>query len=158
MDELAAMAQPPRTWVELAVLQVVGEQDLVAERLQPALDFHGQVADQAASHLSLLAENTYRTPWLAAKLLSTDRVLAREAARTLVRHIATTRPQNRTLFEQHLFEWGPLWEALVEFSQADPPALLWHGQGRYEAVFRFLASRFLLNPDHVLDSERIHAR
>jgi hypothetical protein len=33
------------TWVHLAVIQVVGEEDLVAERLPVALDFHRSVSD-----------------------------------------------------------------------------------------------------------------
>ena len=68
-DDLAAMAARPKTWVDLAILQVVGEQDLVAEYLPEALDSHRSVTDQAAAHLHLLGDNTFRTPWLAAKLL-----------------------------------------------------------------------------------------
>jgi hypothetical protein len=51
-----------------------------------------------------------------------------------------------------------LWRSLDFFSKADPPVLLWHDNGRYETLFKFLAPRFLLAPDHVLDAERIHAR
>ena len=51
-----------------------------------------------------------------------------------------------------------LWRSLLVFYAEDPPVLLWHGKGRFEALFRFLAPRFLLAPDHVLDAERIHAR
>ena len=69
-DDLAAMAARPKTWVDLAILQVVGEQDLVAEYLPEALDFHRSVTDQAAAHLHLLGDNTFRTSWLTAKLLS----------------------------------------------------------------------------------------
>ena len=36
--------------------------------------------------------------------------------------------------------------------------LLWKGHGKFEALFKFLAPRFLLGPDHVLDCERVHAR
>ena len=36
--------------------------------------------------------------------------------------------------------------------------LLWQDSCSYEALFRLLAHRFLLAPDHVLDAERIHAR
>ena len=55
------LAERPKTWVDLAVLQVVGEQDLVAERLESAC--------HAAAHLNLLLDNSFRTPWMAAKLL-----------------------------------------------------------------------------------------
>ena len=47
------LEERPKTWVELAVLQVVGEQDLVAERLVPALAFHRPVSDHAAAHQPL---------------------------------------------------------------------------------------------------------
>ena len=155
---LEAMVNRPKTWVDLAVLQVVGEEALVAERLQESLDFHRTVTDQAAAHLHLLADNTFRTPWLAAKLLSKDKDVARDAACSLVKHLSTTRPLNRTSFEKHVFTTQHLWQSLVEFSKAEPAVLLWHDDGRYESLFKFLSSGFLLGPDHVLDAERIHSR
>ncbi len=75
-EALQAMEHRPRTWVELAMLQVVGEQNLVLEKLEEALNFHRSVSDQTAAHLNLLSDNTFRTPWLAAKLLSKDQALA----------------------------------------------------------------------------------
>ena len=157
-EDLVAMDPRPKTWVELAVYHVVQERDLVAERLPEALEFHRKVSDQAGSHLKLLADNTFRTPWIAAKLLSKNKTLARDSAVALVKHLVTTRPGNRTSFENHLFNTEPLWKALEEFSKAEPPVLLWHGRQQYEALFKFLAPRFLLAPDHVLDAERVHAR
>ena len=158
LDDFQAMDPQPKTWVELAVLKVVGEQDLVDEHLRDALDFHRAVTDSAAGHLALVGDNTFRTPWLAAKLLSQDTANAQAAAKDLAKHLATTRPGNRTGFEEHMFETESLWTSLTAFSKADPPVLLWHGQGKYEALFRFIAPRFLMSPDHVLDAERIHAR
>ena len=105
-----------------------------------------------------MGDNTFRTPWQAAKLLSCDKDLARAAAKDLARHLASTRPGNKTLFEAHVFDSESLWRDLVAFSEADPPVLLWHGQGKFQNLFRFLAPRFLLAPDHVLDAERVHAR
>ena len=64
------MEERPKSCVALAVFQVLGEERLVGEKLQEALDFHRCVSDQAAAHLNLLSDNTYMTPWLAAKLLS----------------------------------------------------------------------------------------
>ena len=94
-----ALNERPNTWAHIAVLQVVVEEDLVSERLQVALDFHWSVSDQAAAHLSLLYDNTFRTPWLAAKLLSTEKALANSSAAALVRHLVTpslgTRPLSR---------------------------------------------------------------
>ena len=157
-EAFRAMAKEPKTWVELAVLEVVGDEDLVGDRLKEALEFHRAVTDQAAGHLNLLGENTFRTPWLAAKLLSKNAVVARSAAASLVMHLVSTRPANRTSFENHLLDTEYLWRNLVDFSRADPAVLLWHDHGRYATLFKFLASRFLLAPDHVLDCERIHAR
>ena len=108
--------------------------------------------------MSLIADNTFRTPWLAAKLLSNDANVAKEAAASLARHLASTRPSNRTNFEKHMFETECLWKDLVDFSETDPPSLLWHRNGQFVALFRFLAPRFLLSPDNVLDAERVHAR
>ena len=42
--------------------------------------------------------------------------------------------------------------------QGRSPVLLWKGHGKFEVLFKFVAPRFLLAPDHVLDAERIHAR
>ena len=148
----------PKTWVEFVVLKVVGDEDLVEIHLSGALDFHRAVTDSAAAHLALVGDNTFRTPWMAAKLLSCDKDLARAAAQELAKHLAPTKPSNRTLFEAHVFECESLWKDLVAFSAANPPGLLWHGRGKYERLFRFLAPRFLLAPDHVLDAERVHAR
>ena len=85
------------------MLYVVGEQTLVAERLQRALDFHRRVTDSAGAHLALLCENTLRTPWMAARLLSKEPELAQAAAKDLARHLASTNTANRTSFEQLLF-------------------------------------------------------
>ena len=156
--DLAAMAARPTTWVDLAILQILGEEDLVEERLTEGLDFQRKVSDEAASHLNLLFENAFRTPWLAAKLLSKNRSLARDAAGALSKHLATTRPGNRTSFEEHLIGQEELWRNLQDFAEADPPVLLWHDHGRFASLFKFLAPRFLLAPDHVLDAERVHAR
>ena len=134
-DDLAAMAARPKTWVDLAILQVVGKEDLVAGYLPEALDFHRGVTDQAAAHLHLLGDNTFRTPWLAAKLLSTDRILAKESASALVKHLATTKPGNRTAFEERLISQVELWRNLTAFAAADPPTLLWHNNGRYQHLF-----------------------
>ena len=131
---------------------------LVHVHLQRALELHRLVTDKATSHLKLIGDNTYRTPWLAAKLLSRDKDLAHTPAMELAQHLSSTPPSNRTVFEKHLFEAGGLWPNLVAFSTADPPVLLWHGHGAYATLFRCLAPRFLLAPDHVLDAERVHAR
>ena len=138
-EDLADVNPRPTTWVGLAVLQVVADPDLVEGRLSEALEFHLSVTSQAAAHLNLLKDNTFRTPWMAAKLLAKDPRLARGAAVDLVKHLATTKPGNRTEFEQHLFTKDGLWKDLEEFSRAEPAVLLWRDDGKYEGLFKFLA-------------------
>ena len=124
-ETLGEMEERPKSWVALAVLQVMGEERLVGEKLQEALVFHRLVSDQAAAHLNLLSDNTYRTPWLAAKLLSKDKEMAQNSAALLRKHLVKTRPANRTSFEKHLFTQEELWKNLEDFSKANPPVLLW---------------------------------
>ena len=103
-EDLEALDAQPRTWVEVVVLHVVGEQDRMDTYLQEALDFHRATTTRAAGHLALVGDNTFRTPWAAAKRLSTDPGIARAAARELVHHLGSTRPASRTLFETHISE------------------------------------------------------
>ena len=140
-EQVKALA--PRTWVELCLVILLGDKGLVEARLPGALDFHRVVSGKAAAHLALLGDNTFRTPWLTTKLLSKDLGTARDAAVALLRHLDTTRPGNRTLFEEHLCETPDLYENFVEFAARDPPVLLWHGHGQFQALFRFLGPRFL---------------
>ena len=145
-EDMTALSERPRTWVALAILDVVHEEHLVGERLQETLDFHRSVTDAAAAHLNLLFNNTFRTPWLAAKLLSKDPAQAKDAACALVKHLDTTRPANRTAFEDHLASTEHLWETLVSFSQDEPAGLLWHNRGKYGGLFKSLAPKFLFGP------------
>ena len=115
------------------MLHVVGEQDLMDTYLQEALDFHRATTTRAAGHLALVGDNTFRTPWTAAKLLSTDPGMARSAARALAHHLGTTRPGNRTLFEAHILESENLCLDLVAFGAAEPPVVLWKGMDNSRA-------------------------
>ena len=84
--------------------------------------------------------------------------LTQSAAKSLAGHLATTNPGIITSCESHLLSEEELWQKLEEFTRADPPVLLWKGHGKFEVLFKILAHRFLLAPDHVPDAERIHAR
>ena len=137
-DELNAMDPRPMTWVSLAVRCVVGAEDH-GEYIADAIDFHRRTSGQAAAHLSLTADNTFRTPWLAAKLLAKDRGLARDSAKVLLLHIASTRPENRTSFEDYILGDDTIWTCLEGFSNEEPPVLLWHNNCKYEALFKLLA-------------------
>ena len=147
----------PRTWIHLLVQYIVGE-ERAPDFLEKALRFHREVSGKAAAHLALVGDNTLRTPWLAAQLLAKNPMGAQDASKALLRHLDKTRPSARSLFEKHFCDSRFLYEQLVEFSRVDPPCLLWKKEGMFEELFKFLAPRFLLCPDHVLDCERIHAR
>ena len=158
-EDLEALGErKPKTWVELAVLEVLGDGALVDVFLDKALAFHAKVSTQASAHLNLVGENTYRTQWLSAKLLQSEANLAKDAASELLKYLVTTTPANRTPFEKHFLDTPELWRNLEAFSTAEPAVLLWRDKGKYERLFKFIAPRFLLAPDHVLDAERVHAR
>ena len=76
----------------------------------------------------------------------------------LLKQLGKTKPSARSLFEKHVFDTKCLYDKLAEFSRVVPPCLLWRGAGKFEGLFIFLAPRFLMCPDHVLDCDRIHAR
>ena len=157
-EQLNALDHRPDTWVELAALDALGTHALLGEHLSDLLRFRQRVAIKAAAHLALLGENVLRTTWLSARLLIKKPGDAQDAAKALYKHLVTTAPQKRTSFESHIADTKALIDELDLFTKADPPVCLWHGGGRYEQLFRFLAPRFLLAPDHVLDCERVHAR
>ena len=120
-EEYDALHPKPKTWVEMVVLKIVADRDLVDMHLGEALEFHRATTDSAASHLALVGENTCRAPWLAATLLSSGSGRAQCAAKELAKHLASTRPSNRTGFEKHLFETDVLWRDLEAFSTVAPP-------------------------------------
>ena len=67
-------------------------------------------------------------------------------------------PDERTPFEKHLADEDALRGELQEFATRDVAVCVWQGAGAFRRLFKFLATRFLLAPDHVLDCERMHAR
>ena len=148
--------QGRRNWVEVAVLECVGDEQLLNAHLPAAMKFHRYISDRASSHLRLVLGNIAQTPWLASSLLSSDASVAQAAAQALLRHLASS--PDRSPFETVLFDDPALYQSLVDFAYARPAVLLWHGRGHFQDLFRFLAARFLAGPDHVLDCERIHAR
>lgn len=150
--------KPPSTWVEAFLWHLLQDESRVRDSLVESLDFHRRLTDRASAHLALAASNIMRTPWLAASLLDVEAVAAKAAAQALAQHLAGTPPASRTPFEHHLFSDEVLWPQIVDFSQSVPPVCLWQGGGAYESLFRFLAPRFLVAPDHILDCERQHAR
>ena len=157
-EEMDAQGWEPKTWVDLVILQTVEDRDLAAAAASQAFEFHRNVSARASSHLALVAANIMRTSWLAAEMLSQDSLKAQSAANKLIRYISSTSPAMRTPFETYIFDTTTLWNNIVDFANANPPVRLWHGRGHFAETFKFLASRFLTAPDHVLDCERTHGR
>jgi hypothetical protein len=99
-----------------------------------------------------------RSAWLGARILSILASDARTGALLFLDHLTKLTPQARTLFDESVLDDETLMEQLTQFSEADPPVLVWRNNGRYQYLFRFLAMRFLSCPDSVLDVEGVHAQ
>ncbi len=153
--DLAAWA--PRSWVEIAVRKDIPDEGEATLRMPRFQYVHRRVANRMQSHLQLTGENIYRTTWQAGALLSKDAVHARTSARALLDHLSSTAPRKRTRFETTLWEDGQIMRELTDFAAQGEPTQVWKEQGRWAALFRFLAPRFLANPDNVMDVERQHA-
>ena len=148
----------PSTWVEEATWLVYQDRGLTTLVLPTLLGFHRRLVSRTQSHLSLTVHNFLRTSWMAATLLNRDPGVAQEGANKLLEHLLQTAPARRTPFEMALAENDAYMGNLQAFANVAPPCRLWQGQGAYKPLFRFLALRFLLAPDQVLDCERAHAR
>ena len=99
-----------------------------------------------------------RTTWPAASLLHHDPATAQAAANQLQEHLLQTAPGRRTPFETSLADSDTYMANLREVLNAAQPCLIWQRHGAYKPLFRFLALRFLLALDQVLDVEGTHAR
>ena len=122
------------------------------------MDFHLTISTRMATHLRLAFNNTCRTQWLAGGLLSTNAAQAQETANLLHDHLVRVQDKYRTAFETAFLSDRQMMLELDLFRQQSPPALLWGHQGRFAALYRCLAPRFLANPDTVLGCEGVHSR
>ena len=109
-----------------------------------------------ASHLQLTFDNILRWSWLLAGSLNSNPTLARQSAREAVACLFPKPPPSplATWFRSS----DELMRLLQMFADEEPPILLWHGAGKYETLFRFVAARFASTPDRVLDCEGIHSQ
>ena len=155
--ELGVKGWDPCTWVELAVLLVYDDTELAQGALPEIMEFHSRLVARTVSHLALLEDNIHRTTWRAGGLLAPDATAAQASANALERQLLTTARARLTAFEQVLVGNGTYMENLRAFASASPAVCLWQNHGAYKPLFRFLALRFLLAPDQVLDCERVHA-
>ena len=155
--ELYVKGWAPSTWVELATLLVYDDTVLAAAALPDVMELHSRLVARTVSHLALLEDNILRTTWLAGAVLSPDAAAAQASANKLERQLLTTAPARRTAFEQVQVGNVTYMGNLRAFASASPAVCLWQNHGAYKPLFRFLALRFLLAPDQVLDCERVHA-
>ena len=119
---------------------------------------HSSMVARSVAHLALLEDNIFRTTWLAGELLAQDAEAAQASANMLQRHLLRTAPARLSSFDQALVRNETYMENLQAFATATPAVCLWQNHGAYKPLFRFLALRFLLAPDQVLDCEGVHAR
>jgi len=133
----------------------VQNEQLRRDSAHAILEVHKLLSLRMASHLQLTFENIIRWSWLLAGTLSSKAEEAREKAREALRTLFPTPPSE---FASWFKSNETLMRELQLFSDEEPPVLLWHGSGKYKELFTFVAARFCSSPDHVLDSEGIHAQ
>ena len=148
----------PSTWVELAALLEYEDEALARAALPSVYALHANLVARGTSHLALVVDNVKRTSWMAGALLHEDPVRAQTAATGLLLHLDSIAPCKRTPFERHLADSEELMPDIASFANREVAVCLWQGGGAYRRVFKFLAMRFLLAPDQVIDCERVHAR
>ena len=148
----------PSTWVELAVLLEYEDEALARGALPSVYALHATLVARGTSHLALVVDNVKRTSWMAGALLHEDPVRAQASATRLLQHLDSIAPGKRTPFESHIADSEELMSEIASFANLEVAVCLWQGGGAYRRVFKFLAMRFLLAPDQVLDCERVHAR
>ena len=148
----------PATWMHLATYLAYGDADLAVAAMPEVLKRHAVLVARGTSHLALWIQNITRSSYLASSMLSPNAVTAQAAAIEFERHVLTIAPGRRNSFERAFVENERLMANLADFAHAAVPICVWQGKGAYKRLFVFLALRFLLNREHVLDCERGHAR
>ena len=155
---LAEKGWSPDTWLGLVATLEYGDELLGNGALPHLKELHLRLVSKCTSHLALVLANVARSTWTAGAILHRDPGLARTAALELLRHLDSVAPASRSNFETHLANADNLHNELVAFANREPAVCVWQGGGAFKELFKFLALRFLLAPDQVLDCERAHAR
>ena len=144
-------------WVEVAITLISDiTQQTINDVLPDMMAYHAKVTLTMAAHVRMTADVLARS-YLSAGLLQLNPVAAQVAARAFERHLASTPRALQTSFEQAFTDDDIKLNLLGQFCDVNPPVLLWRSNGRFAALFHFLAVRHLSCPDHVLDSEGVHA-
>ncbi len=147
-------------WLEVVILLIpgIGTADCAA-MFEEVSRYHDSVAIAMCAHLQGVALNIEnRGTMLASLMLSKDPARAQNGAQRLRDHILSTRPENRSKFENYVFNSHELWSELLAFASRAVPCVVWHGNCAFQNLFVFLAVRFAAAPDTVLDCEGTHAK
>jgi hypothetical protein len=163
MEDVRAADLTAAHWVEIAVRLSPGVSEQEQETLiSPMIHLSDKVALRMQAHLSLNALNILRSTWAAARILSSIPGEAQIAAKELLWApsvgLMRLREDQLTNFEAAVISNEILNEQLQAFAGREHPVCVWRGEGRYTALFVFLANRFCGAKDHVLDVESVHAQ
>ena len=157
-DELVARGWSGKSWLEVIILRAFGDDARVcADKLPELQEYFMGIGGAIAGHMQAVFENVLRTSWLSAGMLSADPVAAQRNGRRLRDHLIGTPRRSMTTFEK-AFSTDVRMADLNHFCNRAAPVVLWRGEGgRYVALYRWLAVRFLGNEDSVLLCEGVHA-
>ena len=162
--ELRAAGMTSQThWAEVAVRTAEGLTDAEKDGLlAPVIALCDKLVLRAHSHLLLTSKNVLRSTWSAARVLATNAGAAQIAANALLWApsvgLMRLRPDQLTDFENALLNNEAVFAQLQHFAARAEPVRVWQADGKYAALFVFLADRFCGAPDHVLDAESVHAQ
>ena len=120
------------------------------------MEYHQSIVLAMTAHVATTTSNL-ATRYLAAGLLSMDAEKAQIAARVFESHLVKTPEAQLTSWEKAFLADDAKMNELGQFTEHMPPVVLWRGHGRFARLFIFVATRFASCPDHVLDSEGVHA-
>ena len=94
---------------------------------------------------------------MCADMLAKDGFVAHAGASSYLDHLARTRSANYNEFDRAFAADNCLMTQAAEFADTPTDTLLWHMDGKFSYLFKWLADRYLAQPDSVLDCEGVHA-
>lgn len=95
---------------------------------------------------------------MSARMLRKDPLTAQEGARQFLDILEKGSRNKPSHYEEAWINDPVKMEQLRMFCDLEVPVLLWHMDGAFKDIFRFLAQRFLSSPDSVLPCEGVHAQ
>lgn len=150
-------------WVEFCVnlncLEMFdNDHDRVDAMVCKCVKIHQLISVRMATHLSLTARTINNASWIAARMLSKNPDQAKNGGRAFRDHVVRLRAGRMTEFERHFTNDEVLMQELADFADYPHPVLLWQCGAKFKTLYKFLAIRFLVVPDSVLDEEGVHAK